>query len=164
MRSDCFSTELNIGVVVCINYTFPEFNHPNPQISSQESHHSQESIFQISRLKKIAMPLKINTIVKSKVFYLCQAVAYFSFRWSGDVPHATRSCICFERKKSSVFFKHHLTVTALTDPGGRQTRCLWVEEGAGWMGEQGSIEVRRQRWREMHTRGSLKGCKTRGRR
>lgn len=36
----------------------------------------------------------------------------------------------------------------------RLTVC--VEEGAGWMGVQGSIEVIRQRWREMHTEEAWK--------
>lgn len=59
--------------------------------------------------------------------------------------------------ESCMFFKHHLTVTALTDPlrlTDSLSVCVWG--GAGWMGAQGSIEVIRQRRREMHAEEARK--------
>lgn len=56
--------------------------------------------------------------------------------------------------ESSMFFKHHLTVSALTDPLRQTDSPSAWGRGAGWMGAQGSIEVIRQRRREMHTGGS----------
>lgn len=55
-----------------------------------------------------------------------------------------------------MFFKHHLTVTALTDPFTADRLTVCVGEGAGWMGAQGSIEVIRQRRREMHAEEARK--------
>lgn len=67
------------------------------------------------------------------------------------------------KKRNSMFFKHHLTVTALADPHGRQTHCLCG--GGGRM--DGSAGVDRGHKAKMEGdahRGSLKRYNTRGRR
>lgn len=81
---------------------------------------------------------------------------------SGDVSQVWSLCEERKKKHNSPLFKHHLTVTALADPHGRQTRCL--SGGGGRMDGSAGVdrEVRRQRWREMHTEEATKETKTEG--
>lgn len=86
------------------------------------------------------------------------------WRWSDDESHSTNFVIerVGERERSGVFFKHHLTVTALTDPYGWQTCCLY----GGGPRMDGSTEVNRGHNATMEgdaRQGGLKGHETKRR-
>lgn len=91
--------------------------------------------------------------------YTFENVADYSLKmvWWHLLP--LQSCLCIGKKKSGMFFKHHLTVTALTDPYSWQTRCL--QGGGGRM--DGSSGVDRGCKAKMEgdaDRGSLKRYNT----
>lgn len=71
---------------------------------------------------------------------------FYKFLWTqaDDVP-----LFLHWKKRGSLFFKHHLTAAALTDPLAIRLG-VWVEEGSGWMGALGSIEDIGQRRRKSH--------------